>query len=213
MDMLTKEAVRYLGYKNSDIDERTLELIKESFQELNRVVRKRWIYRIYDLNETGNRLQFANIETDSKNLHRNLEGCDQVILFGATLGIETDFLMTRMAVLDMAKTVVMQACATALLEEFCDQCQEELAQELKKENYYLRPRFSPGYGDFDIKYQENIMKALDCAKKIGLTLTDSCMMSPKKSVTALIGISHMQRQCMKSGCEICKNKECNFRRS
>lgn len=52
----------------------------------------------------------------------------------------------------------------------------------------LRPRFSPGYGDLAIDAQKDIFALLDCERQIGLTLGDSLLMSPGKSVTAFAGI-------------------------
>ena len=106
----------------------------------------------------------------------------------------------------MAKAVVLQACAAAMLEEYCDACQREIAKQQEKEGWYLRPRFSPGYGDFDIQYQKPLMQMLDCAKTIGLTMTDSFMMTPTKSVTAVIGMSRIKERCPIQGCEICVKK-------
>ena len=108
--------------------------------------------------------------------------------------------------------VVLQACAAAELEEYCDEQQKKISTELEKSGLYLRPRFSPGYGDFPIEFQEPIMRMLDCAKKIGLTMTDSYMMSPTKSVTAIIGISTEKERCPISGCEACGKKDCAYRR-
>ena len=76
----------------------------------------------------------------------------------------------------------------------------------------LRPRFSPGYGDFDIRYQKSIMRMLDCAKNIGLTMTDSYMMTPTKSVTAVIGASPVKERCPIAGCEACARTDCAYRR-
>ena len=89
----------------------------------------------------------------------------------------------------MAKAVVGQACAAAELEEYCDHCQRQIAREAERQGRYLRPRFSPGYGDFSIHCQDTLMRMLDCAKTIGLTLTAGGMMTPTKSVTAVIGMS------------------------
>ncbi len=44
--------------------------------------------------------------------------------------------------------VTLQACAAAMLEEYLDEWQTALEADMKKEGYYIRPRFSPGYGDF-----------------------------------------------------------------
>ena len=112
----------------------------------------------------------------------------------------------------MSYTVVLQACAAALLEEFCDRRQLEIGKELEKEGLYLRPRFSPGYGDFDIGYQEPLMRMLDCARAIGLTMTEGYMMSPTKSVTAVIGASPVRERCPIEGCEACGKKDCEYRR-
>ena len=77
----------------------------------------------------------------------------------------------------------------------------------------MRPRFSPGYGDFDIHHQEEILRMLDAHKKIGLSMTESCMLTPTKSVTALIGFAEKEMDCPKSGCEACEKKDCIYRRA
>ena len=80
-----------------------------------------------------------------------------------------------------------------------------------KEGYYLRPRFSPGYGDFSIEHQYYITRMIDSAKTIGLTITDSLMMTPTKSVTAVIGLSTSEENCHRQGCEACSKKDCIYR--
>ena len=109
--------------------------------------------------------------------------------------------------------VTLQACAAAMLEEYLDEWQTALEADMKKEGYYIRPRFSPGYGDFDIAHQDMILRMLDTAKKIGLTMTDSYMLTPTKSVTAIIGISDTQEKCHIKGCEVCEKKDCIYRRN
>ena len=52
----------------------------------------------------------------------------------------------------------------------------------------LRPRFSPGYGDLPLTVQKEFMTLLDCAHLIGINLNESLLMSPSKSVTAIIGM-------------------------
>ena len=213
MDQLTKEAVRYLGYGRNAVDDQTRTMIAESFEILQSIAGRKSIYRIFCLEHLGdNRISFGNLEVQSKSLAKNLKGCDKIVVFGATLGIGVDQLIRRTSLTDMAKAVVLQACAAALLEEYCDECQEKIEVQMRKEGYYLRPRFSPGYGDFDIQYQKPLMQMLDCAKTIGLTMTDSFMMTPTKSVTAVIGMSRIKERCPIQGCEICEKKDCEYRR-
>jgi len=213
MDIRTKEAVRYLGYGRHAIDERTLELIQDSFRELDQVADARFVYRIFEIVEQNeNELTIGNLKIQSKNLAKNLKGCKQVIIFGATLGTGVDLLMKRYSVSDMTKAVVLQACAAAVLEEYCDTIQKEIAKELDA-GLYLRPRFSPGYGDFSILHQKELLQMLEAPKKIGLTLTEGYMLTPTKSVTALLGISKDAKECDIKGCEACTKEDCIYRRS
>lgn len=214
MDIRIKEAVRYLGYKKSVAGEKILGEIGDSFQELEQQADKKSISRILKLTFLeDNRLQIGNMEVQSKNLRKNLKDCKEVVLFGATLGVEVDRLIQKYQLLDMTKAVVMQACAAALLEEYCDSEQEKIGQQLKMEGKYLRPRFSPGYGDFSIQHQMEVLGMLEAPKRIGLTMTESYMLTPTKSVTAVIGISNREDACNIKGCEVCDKLDCTYRRS
>lgn len=208
-----REAVRYLGYGAHAVDEGTLLLIRTAFDDLEQVAEKRAVCRVFDLKTTEYpNLQIGNLTIRSGKLYKNLLGCEKVALFATTLGIGVDRMIQKASIRNMANAVVIQACAATLLEEYCDEVQEELAAKMRGDGYYLRPRFSPGYGDFDILHQKDIVRMLDCAKTIGLTLTESCMMVPTKSVTALIGISDNDLVCHKHGCEICEKTDCIYRR-
>ena len=214
MDIRTREAVRYLGYGKHAINERTLQLVEDSFQELEHIVNTKFIYRIFEITFLDvDVLTIGNMKIKSKNLSKNLKGCSQAVVFGATLGAGVDMLMKRYSLTNMAKTVVLQACAAAMLEEYCDEEQNKIAEELGKDHMYLRPRFSPGYGDYSILHQEDILRMLDTAKTIGLTMTESYMLTPTKSVTAVIGISKTKEPCHIKGCEECQKLDCIYRRS
>lgn len=213
MDERTKEAARYLGYGRHAVDDQTKALVQEAFTELEQAAESRIVYRIFGLQVSGDDLvKIGDLEVRSRNLAKNLRGCDQVVMLGATLGVKVDLLMKRYSVTEMSKTVVLQACAAAVLEEYLDDRQEELRAEQEKEGYYLRPRFSPGYGDFDIRHQGDILRMLDSAKKIGLTMTGSSMLVPTKSVTAVIGLGRERTPCHRKGCETCDKTDCIYRR-
>ena len=100
----------------------------------------------------------------------------------------------------------------ALLEEYLDRCQEELRQAQEEAGYYLRPRFSPGYGDFSIGHQGGILRMLDASKRIGLSMTDGNMLAPTKSVTAVIGLGRTKPSRCIEGCEGCGKRDCSYRR-
>ncbi len=115
---------------------------------------------------------------DSKDLKRHLEGCDRVILFAATVGIGVDRLIARYGSLSPTKSLLFQAIGAERIEALCDEFNSE----------FCGSRFSPGYGDLPLGFQKEIFRVLDCPKRIGLTLNESMLMSPSKSVTAIIGV-------------------------
>ena len=214
MDIRTKEAVRYLGYGKNAVDDKTLQEIQDSFRELERLADKKSIYRIFELSlKDENELKIGNVEIYSRNLRTNLKDCKQVVLFAATLGAEVDRLIRKMQVVDMAKAVVMQACAATLLEEYSDELQQKIAEHMQEQGKYIRPRFSPGYGDFSIQHQKAVLAMLEASKRIGVTMTDSYMLTPTKSVTAVIGIGDAEMNCNLNSCEECDKTDCTYRRS
>ena len=88
---------------------------------------------------------------------------------------------------------------------------DALQREAAARGLKLRPRFSPGYGDFSIAHQRDITRELDTARRLGLTVTESLMLAPMKSVTAVIGLSETGG-CTGGGCEACAKTDCDFRR-
>ena len=83
---------------------------------------------------------------------------------------------------------MMQAAGAMYIERYCDLLQEELRAQEDRENNLLRPRFSPGFGDVSLEVQKIFFELLQCQKNLALTLNDSLIMSPEKSVTAFIGV-------------------------
>lgn len=214
MDMRTKEAVRYLGYGKCAVDEQTLQMIQDSFRELKLIAGPKNVYRIFEISYPNEEaVQIGKLKIQSKSLYKNLRGCEKAVLFGATLGTAVDRQIRKYELLDMARAVVLQACATAYLEEYCDEVQENIAGLLEQEKRYLRPRFSPGYGDFSILHQRDVLQMLEASKKIGLTMTEGYMLTPTKSVTAMIGVSNTKEPCHRKGCEECTKTDCAYRRS
>ena len=209
--MNLEETFRYLGYKGNMADEQTLKLAEECWQELEKRAEKRSCYKEFPISIQDGRLDMGCFQTESQALEKNLKGCSHVVLFAATLGVQADNLIRRYSHVQMSRAVVMQAAASAMLEDYCDQINQEIRQEYEKKGLYLRPRFSPGYGDLPLDYQKTIFEELECTKRIGLTLTDSLLMYPTKSVSALIGLTANPQSCHIGKCRDCENTACVFR--
>ena len=85
------------------------------------------------------------------------------------------------------------------------------AESFRKEGKYFRGHVSVQvYGDFPLQYQIPFLQALDCPEKDWSTVTDSRILTPSKSVTAVMGISESDEQCHRSGCESWWKRNCTF---
>ena len=229
MEINRREIYRYLGIKpNMEPDAATEKLAEECIRELMEKCRPRAYARWFPLRacsapgaeeaaDPGEAadsplLDFSCFQVRSRSLLRNLQGCSEVILFAATIGEGADLLARKYGRINVAKAVVMQAAAAAMIEAFCDEENEKLRAEAAEKGLYLRPRFSPGYGDFSLDHQRDFARVLEMQKTVGITLTESMLMLPSKSVTAVIGVSKQDARCVLSGCESCRNAGCAFRR-
>lgn len=216
-DIKRREIYRYLGYCGQKPDKTVCKMIEEVLQELLFVVKPRNLYQCYDCRIQNDEISLCNKTQDgavvfrSQKLADNLAQCDKVILFAATLGIDADKLLQRYEIMNMAKASVAQACGAACMEAYCNLVQEQIREQYKAEECYLRPRFSPGYGDLELEAQKLIFDCLQCSKRLGLTLTDSLLMFPTKSVTAFIGITKNKQDCHIAKCSTCENIGCEFR--
>ena len=124
----------------------------------------------------------------------------------AGAGLEIDRLIRRYTSLSPAKALFFQAIGAERIESLCD----AFCEELKKDGLQLRPRFSPGYGDLPMELQKDIFRVLDCPRKIGLALNESLLMSPSKSVTAIIGIGEGTEEA-DNKCSACEKSDCAYR--
>lgn len=215
MNIREREIYRYLGYCNQEPDERTRQMVQEVLTDLKTSVSPRNVMRLFSCNVENDIVSLSDGTTTlilaSKNLSYNLRGCEFAVLFAATLGHAADKLLMKYEIANMAKATVVQAASAEMIECYCDDIQEQIQREWEKKGYYLRPRFSPGYGDLPLECQKNIFEVLACEKRIGLTLTDTLLMLPTKSVTALIGITKDKEECNIAKCHNCMKKDCEFR--
>lgn len=215
MKIREREIYRYLGYRNHEPDDRTKRLVKEVLTDLEPAVLPKSVMRVFQCEVENNQIYLRDEQTEitiqSSQLAKNLERCKYAILFAATLGNAPDKLIMKYEITNMAKAAVVQAASAEMIESYCDEIQENIRQDWKEKGYFLRPRFSPGYGDLSLSYQKPFFELLSCEKRIGVTLTDTLLMLPTKSVTALIGITKENESCHIGRCNKCEKKDCEFR--
>ena len=209
-----KEVERYLGYGKNIPDERTTELIEECIRQIEKIAQPRSIYRIFDLKLKEDQIEAAGMKMQSRNLAKNLRGSEKIVFFAATLGNEPDILMNRYSRLQISKAAVLQAVGAAAIEDYCNQCQKKIEEQAAAEGLYVRPRYSPGYGEgcFLNFLQVSILFAAVFCQIFSLRKFPRRRKIPEKSVTAVMGLSREQTKCHIEGCESCRNKNCAYRR-
>lgn len=206
-----KEILRYAGCRESSQDSLQLfdehassaesleSLLAECLDEVLPRLSYKVCYIELPVTITEDICDFGCMSVQSKALAKNLKGCEQVLLFGATIGVEIDRLIAKYGRISPTKALMFQAIGAERIEALCDVFCEEIRKEMQvtwdgsEKNVIMRPRFSPGYGDVPLETQKEIFAILNCGKNIGLTLNDSLLMSPSKSITAFVGIEILEQ--------------------
>jgi len=211
--MDTKEVLRYLGYRGADADDLILSQITLVSEEAAANANAKNVFGVWDCKIESDTVTLGGINIKSRDLARHLCGCKKTVLLAATLGTGADNLLRRYNAQDMEKALVAQAVCASLIESYCDTVVYEASQSSLLEGLYPTSRFSPGYGDFDISCQKDMLKLLDCEKRIALTLTDGYMLIPSKSVTAVVGFGKEKNDGCENKCARCTNTKCEYRQA
>lgn len=209
------EVLRYLGYKGQEIDNSINTLIDECREETEKLINPRWIYKIHEIeiNEDGVNVNNTNLVLKGNDIKNHLSKSNKTALMAVTLGIEIEKKIKLYEKISLTKALVMDACATTVVEEICDNVEEEIRQIAKGEGRGLTFRYSPGYGDLPIETQKAFIKAVRAESEIGLSASAHNILFPRKSVTAIIGFIPEDIKVKKRSCETCSNYErCNFRK-
>ena len=135
-----------------------------------------------EISVSGDEVKIGGIEVRSRNLAKNLEGCTRATVMAVTLGVGVDMLLRRKSVTSPSEHFVCDGVASALAEAAADMAEEFFMGECTH-----RPRFSPGYGDLSLDIQRDVLSVCDAEKLLGIKLTDTLLMIPTKSITAIIG--------------------------
>lgn len=188
-----REMLRYAGVREELPDMEALAV--SCLDELRAGLSYRLCYAEFEiaLQEDGALdLGFARVRSAS--LARHLAGCDSVVVFAATVGLEVDRLVARHAPKTPSRALMLNAVGVERVEALCDAFCSELATAAAARGCTCRPRFSPGYGDLPLALQRDIVRVLDTPRRIGVSLNESLLMTPTKSVTAIVGLAKIQAE-------------------
>ena len=206
MQLDLDEALRYLG-AGSHAPPALRSQVEHIADQLTRSIQPRFLYQVFPLEHhaDGFSLTGANLRLTGRTARTMLSQCHQAVLLACTLGPSFDAMLRTWQARDMASAVILDACGSAWVEAGCDQAEAELSARLPA--LYLTDRFSPGYGDLSLDLQPALCAALDAGRRLGLSVTDSLLLNPSKSVTAVIGLAHQPQMARVRGCAYCTLRE------
>ncbi|MDO5688865.1 MAG: vitamin B12 dependent-methionine synthase activation domain-containing protein [Tissierellia bacterium] len=208
------EVAGLLGYTSRELDQDTSQLIDSCVEELKLATVPKYIKRVLDIEQlqiVGTNISLAG----SEDLSQLLAESHQVVLIAATLGLPVDAALRRYSATDLTRALVMDACASSMIECYTEDLNQDLETHYREAGYYLTDRFSPGYGDVPIMWNQKLLDVLNANRGIGLSVSASGTMIPRKSVSAIIGIAkrpQARRDNLCAGCRIqdhCKLREGN----
>ncbi len=204
-----EEVLRYLGCPGAE-DPATLALVESCSARLLAAARPKWMYRVFDLTVQAGGVQLdCGLLLPGRDLAAHLRGCSRAALLATTLSAPVDALLRRAQAEDLAAAVALDCCATAAVEAVCDSAEAEIRSQFPGCSFSFR--FSPGYGDLPIELQDPILRLLDAPRRMGLCATDRHILTPRKSVTAILGISDGEVTPQKRGCASCSFRgRCKF---
>ena len=206
-----KETRRYAGLAKAEFDE---TMIAKACEECALLAAPRVQWELYDYDCKGNVvLSETPFTIEGNSIRKHLAGAERVVFFAATIGEAVEDAVTRhFGEGSYAYSVLLDAAATATVEQTCDACEAMLRPQFAKEGFTMRWRFSPGYGDWDIHAQPELLR-LSHADAIGISLTESLMLRPRKSVTAVIGLVRGgDDKELPKGCAVCSKLDCPSRK-
>lgn len=207
-----EELLRYLGYHDQQLNAVIEEKLERAVGLCFELAEPRHVLRKFSLERDPLRLQGTDVALEGVSLSELLEDCDSVLLLAATVGLGVEREVSRLFYRDPTLAVMLDAAATCAIESVCDEVQAEAERKLGRA---LTMRFSCGYGDFPLRAQFDMVRLLQ-AEKIGITVNPDALLSPQKSVTALMGITSKEKGSVRRGCGhscgSCGKTDCAYRK-
>lgn len=207
-----RDILHFLGWRGTPVEESLLRQLQDIVQIVQAEITPCVVTRAFGMDADFN-LENTVFAPEGNDIHRLLAQCSSTILMAATLGAQSERLLLRWQARSSADALLMDAVLSAAIEAVCDQQERELRKAYAAKGLYLTDRFSPGYGDMPLRQTRDICAVLQADKTVGLTVSGSGIMIPRKSVTAILGVSSAEQPRRPSPCAVCSMRDkCSLRK-
>jgi 5-methyltetrahydrofolate--homocysteine methyltransferase len=207
------EAIRYMGQADGQCDDKLQKVMDECEKIILNAVKPRYLYKCFEISECeeGVSVIGTSLILKGNDIKKHLKGCDRAVLMCATLSSDIDRQIRVAELSDILRALALDCLASTAVEQLCDKVELLIKEEFGE--YEMTFRYGLGYGDLPISQQNEFLTVLNAPKVIGLNVTESNILTPRKSVTAIIGLSKNKIPAAKRGCAVCNMREiCSFRK-
>jgi len=206
--------MEYLQIPDSDSYALVAEIVEKTFDELKDSKEIIGGYRILDCPEVN--VKDGTVVCSSGHLHTGrkisgyMKGADRIALFLCTAGQRfTGLSHTYQQNGDFLEAFVVESIGSATVESAMDKVQQYLEEEMMERGKKITNRYSPGYCEWALSGQRDLFAYIG-EHPTGITINESSLMQPIKSVSGIIGIGDEVRK-RPYGCAICNSSSCVYR--
>ncbi|MBM7855460.1 hypothetical protein JOC37_001855 [Desulfohalotomaculum tongense] len=211
------EVLRYLGYKpgQTNLSSSMLEKVDYYISLGITLLEPDSTYRIFNrvkINAAGVELPEADLVLPGRNIVSHLQHCGKVCIVAATIGPRLEHKVTELFNRgEYAGSTILDAVGSDAVEKVADQLQEKLKALAAKQGYRITWRFCSGYGDLPLSTNQKLAAAVD-AGRIGITVTETCMLLPQKSIIGIVGFNVKETGTrLTNKCAYCSATDCAYR--
>jgi hypothetical protein len=218
-----EETLRYLGYAGQAVDAHLEARVEALIQEAETTLPALYTWRVFAINEEDTRwldsatpliaLTSTPLTLRGTSITRHLTGARAVAVLSCTMGMACERALRTKSALNATDALIFGAAASSLVEAGADAACKEIADFAATFGWHTGERYSPGYGDLPLSTQREIATALELPKTLGVSLTESNLLIPVKSMTAFVGLfPEAPSVSFESPCVGCVNEHhCPFR--
>lgn len=204
------EVLRYLGYAGQELTPELDARIDDVVAACLAACRPQGVTRVFDVSGRGEsggapviRLRGTALELVGHSIAEHLDGALAVGVLAVTVGMGVEAELRRLSLTDRVAQVIFDAAGTAAVERAADAAEAAIVAEAHERGLFCAARFSPGYGDLPLATQPVLLDALDAGRLLGIRLSPALLMSPTKSVTAVVGLFDRPRAGAHASCGGC----------
>ncbi len=214
------EVLRYLGYAGQAIDPELDARIDQVIACCLDICRPAGTWRVFDVEKCGQLLDGTravtlagtSLELLGNSISKHMEGAVAVGVMAVTVGMGIEAELRRLSLTNPVDQLIFDAAATTAVERAADACEARLVAYAHERGLYTNFRFSPGYGDMPLETQRVLLDSVDAQRRLGITLSRANLMTPTKSVTAVVGMFDKPQPSSHASCKDCLCRDfCHIR--